>query len=128
MQRLDENLQSPGSCEMGDPFGTLQLRGILGSGNLDLELVGRPENVATPGLLGPCQTAGSLFELLHYETDESLLSSGLEEDGNFVGGPEGQSCRTVGCLGAWRAHCGGSLCLVADQGHLARLTGGRQQS
>ena len=105
LQPPDEDLQSP---EMDDqPFGTLQLRGTLGSDDLGLEFVGRLENAATPVILGPCRTAGSLFELLHCDIAESLLSSGLEQDGNVGGGPGGRSCRTVGCLGEWRAHCGG---------------------
>ena len=86
LQPPDEDLQSP---EMDDqPFGTLQLRGNLGSDDLAL---GRLENAATPVILAPCRTAGSL----------------LEQDGNVGGGLGGRSCRTVECLGEWRAHCGG---------------------
>ena len=102
LQPPDEDFQSP---EMDDqPFGTLQLRGNLGSDDLAL---GRLENAATPVILAPCRTAGSLFGLLHCDIAESLLSSGLEQDGNVGGGLGGRSCRTVGCLGEWRAHCGG---------------------
>ena len=124
----DEDLESRESCELGDqPFGTLEIRGTDADspGSDDhLEVVDRFENAATPGTLGLCQTV-DLFEL-HCETDESLLSFGLEQPG-IVGGPGGLSCRTVGCLGGWRVHCGGS-CLVANLGHLERSKGGFQLS
>ena len=123
-----EDLQSPESCETADqPFGTLEIRDTdAGSPGSDdhLEVVDCLENAATPGTLGLCQTA-DLFEL-HCETDESLLSFGLEQHGK-VGGPGGLSCRTVGCLGGSRAHYDGS-CLVANLGHLGRSKGGFQLS
>ena len=104
-------------------IGTLGLRS-KGAARLGSDDHHRLGNAATPGILGLCQTAGGCLFELHCETDESLLSSrfGLEQDGN-AGGPEGQSCRTVGFLGGWRARCGG-LCLGEDLGHLGRWKGG----
>ena len=104
--------------------GTLGLRS-KGAARLGSDDHHRLGNAATLEILGLCQTAGCLFEL-HCETDESLLSFGLEQPG-IVGGPGGLSCRTVGCLGGWRVHCGGS-CLVANLGHLERSKGGFQLS
>ena len=131
LQAPGEDLESPEFCEMGDqPFGSLQLPRGIDAGSLGFDdhldfVVHRLENGATLGILGPCQIAGGLFEM-HCENDESLLRFDLELDGND-GSPGGLSCRTVGCLAVWTAHCGGS-CLVADLGHLARWKGGFQLS
>ena len=61
--------------------------------------------------LGPCRSAGSLFEFHYYGSGRNLLTSSSHlakvENIGPQGGPGARSCRTAGCLGACSGRCGG---------------------